>query len=237
MKNLTSFNSITSLSALTFVCTVLALTQPQPGQATTLLVDFQAGGGPVSTASNFWDNDNNVDLSAPVNYITTFDGVTTLGDFTLTQAGGGGVFNTINGAANDNLPILDGYWWTFGGVGSRTLTIDGLSAIPVGHNITVTFYGASDNDTAVTSFNPTYDGIDLGTQAAGGVPSSRTTAFSFTATGADQLSVPWGKTAGSGGAGFNGFSLATVVPEPSTFALLGLGGLALLAVRRASPRS
>jgi hypothetical protein len=236
MKKPTSVNAINSLSAFTVVCTFLALTQPQPAQATTLLVDFQAGGGLVSTAADFWANDNNVDLSASVNTVTSFSGATILGGFTLTQAGGGGVFNTINGAANDNLPILDGYWWTFGGMGSRTLTIDGLAAIPTGEIITLTFYGASDNDTAVASFNPIYGGIDLGTQAAGSVPSSRTTAFSFTSTGADQLSVPWGKTAGGGGAGFNGFSLTTVVPEPSAFALLGLGGLALLGFRRDSSR-
>ncbi len=237
MKNSTSCHSITRLCTFASIGALVALTQPQLARATTVLVDLQGVGGLISTSTNFWANDNNVDLSAPVNFITSPSAVTNLGPFTVTLTGGGGTFNTITGAANDDLPILDGYWWTFQGVGSRTLTMEGLASIPVGHNITVTFYGSSDNDTAVTSFKPSYGVFDLGTQAAGGVPSSRTTVFTFASTGADQLSVPWGKTAGSGGAGFNGFSLTTVVPEPSAFALLGLGGLAWLAVRRASPRS
>jgi len=212
-----------------------ALILPQAAGGATLLVDLKQDQGNqiASTSTNFFANDANVDLSASVNNIYTTGGHT-LGVFTVTLQAADGFFNTGNGAANDNLPILDGYWYTFQGLGTgRLLTIDGLSSIAVGDHITLTLYGASDNDTAVSSFHPTYGVTDLGTQAAGGVPSSRTTAFTFASTGADTLSILWGKSAGSGGAGFNGFSLTTTpVPEPSSAILLLLGAAIPVILRR-----
>ena len=196
--------------------------------ATTLLVDIQGTGGLASTVADFQANDPNVESGATVNTVTSL-GSTSISPFTVDLTGGGGLFNTINGAANDDLPIIDGYWWAFGAVGTRTMTVTGLSGIATGQTITVVLYGASDSDTAITTFSPTYDGTGLGDQNSP-LTGSRSVSYSFTATGADTLTVNWGKTGGTGGAGFGGFSLISV-PEPS-IALLGSLGLIGLARRR-----
>ena len=207
----------------------VSLAQLPNAEATTLLVDIQAGGGLTSTAADFKANDPNVDTGSSVNYLTALTS-TVFGAFTVNPTGGGGLFNTINGAANDDIPIIDGYWWTFGGVGSRNLTVSGLSSISSGQTITVVLYGASDSDTTVSSFLPTYDGSAL-EQKAAPLTGSRTVSYSFTSTGADTLSIAWGRTTGSGGAGLGGFSL-TAVPEPSTMSLAAIFALSASFRRR-----
>lgn len=205
--------------------------------AVTLLVDFRGNDNFNSSAvQDFAAVDANVDFSSTVNLLT--EGATVSGTgitATLTETAGNFSIGNVD-LSRDGVAILDGYLSSRNS--NASFTVSGFEEVAAGDQITLTVWAIGDTDGQESNVIMTYNGVDttLGpTDAAAAVVSASDTRsyvqFSFTkVAGQDELTVVSERTGGRYSA-INGFAL-TSVPEPSSAALLGLGGLALIMRRR-----
>ena len=143
------------------------------------------------------------------------------------------------------MPILDGYAVLRGGDGAR-ISVTGLDEIAAGAEVTLTVYALGDQANQVGDVGVTLEG-GVETLIAGGDTSATGTvsgddplgpvigADSFRQTtftkvdGVDSFEIRINRA--SLFSALNGFSL-TVVPEPASLGLVGLGALAICGRRR-----
>ncbi|MGJ8654985.1 MAG: PEP-CTERM sorting domain-containing protein [Akkermansiaceae bacterium] len=219
--------------------------RPTGQNATTVFADYQAADANLlgTDADNFRQlSGNNPD---PYNNLNT-----TLDGLTVTNTGTGdisGIGNAGNTAWNDLSPIYEGYAYVDTNNNPTVapeVTISGLAALGAGQTITLTMYGVGDNidqdSTFVSTFgaNPTQTGR---TEYNADAPTPRNDSTGFvgfvqhvyTSDGiTDEISFTWARNTDSNRyIALNGFSVS-VVPEPSSALLFGLGSLALLGRRR-----
>lgn len=163
---------------------------------------------------------------------------------TLSAADGGGTITltTINTSGNTDLN-MDGNslghgndkWganqnWTFSF--DQTISFDGLSfETPPGGQPMVLRSAAwkDDADASGTGWSFSSDGT-LGTFALSGDSDFTSAGVSDVAAGTSIGFGYFGST--TGGTELSSFTIGTIIPEPSSTALLGLGGLALILRRR-----
>lgn len=242
------------------VLTALSVGLATSASAGTLLVDFGGndnGGILASTAADFAGQDANVDLAANVNVfnadnnagdpapIVAVSGIDITANVQLLNGTSGFNANTGAGSGTNNVPILDGYAVLRGGDGAR-ISVTGLDEIAAGAEVTLTVYALGDQTNQVGDVGLTLAG-GAETLIAGGDTSATGTvsgddplgpvigADSFRQTtftkvdGVDSFEIRIDRD--SFFSAINGFSL-TVVPEPASLGLVGLGALAICGRRR-----
>ena len=137
--------------------------------------------------------------------------------FTVTTTGttGNGTAGSISW--NDQLPLLEGYFFTRNDDTPRNLSISGFVA-EQGQEITLTCYGVGDNVTQDARFTARYAGststadTNFGSNQATETDSVRFVQFIFTANGVDDfIEFDWVRTNGTFAA-FNAFSLSVADP-------------------------
>lgn len=194
------------------------------------------GAGLVGTDVVF----NAVGNNSGSNFEANFSGGVSIAGYTITGTGTNSGFNAGDTSHNDLNPITEGYAFNAQDI---VVTIDGLLANSnAGDTVVLAIWGIGDNLNQQSEFVVTYganvasegntqltfyNGGGARDDATGSVPFVN---FTFIADGVtDQISFevnPNGSTTV-----LNGFSLS-VVPEPSSLALLGLGGLLISRRRR-----
>lgn len=203
----------------------------------------------LSASDTFYNSTGGGNAS---NFGSNFGGGVVIGGFTVTTShidglpntGTNSGFNAGDTSHNDLNPITEGYAFAAAGT---IVTFDGLLVnSSVGDTITLSIWGIGDNISQEGQFTVTYGGnlaaegnvqstlyngatiTDRG-DATGSIPFVN---FTFVADGVtDDISFQIDNGPGTGNATLNGFSL-TVVPEPSSAALLGLGFMGLTLRRR-----
>jgi len=229
--------------------------------ASTLLVNFTDGGGDAdalgnnaAVAADFASVDSGVDAGAAVQLIngdaftdgtTVTSGVGITGDLTIGIGQNG--FSPNNGNLATGEPIIGGYLFANVGQGNPGVEVqlDNIVGINAGDVVTVTVYAVGDNAVQTNSVLFGINGAAVAAPAPADINGNAVTIgntasladssvqFSFTAASAiTELDL---QAVAEGGpfSNINGFSITTVaVPEPSSTALLGLGGLALVLRRR-----
>jgi hypothetical protein len=194
----------------------LALTATSANAATSLLaVDF---GSLTSVESGFVGQ-----------AVDNFTHTTTGGDINVAISGYQGLVTGSNNGGT-NADLFDDFYFKNGGTMTVILSGDGISA-DTDYDMTFwAYYSVEARDTTIAGSAGT-TGTSLG-PIAFVVPTSlsdNSASGTFTSDGTGTLTF-----AVSGSASrpaLNGFTI-TAVPEPSTTALLGLGGLALILRRR-----
>jgi len=143
-------------------------------------------------------------------------------------------FTARDSALYGTTPILDTYIAANGATAAIEFVVSGLGELQAGSDFTLTVYAAGDADNQGATTTATYNGLssdEVTTANDGGDPVAQ---YTFTkAAGVNEISVSSvGQTQFHA---VNGFSITgTVVPEPTTFALLAFAGTACAvgAVRR-----
>jgi hypothetical protein len=161
---------------------------------------------------------------------TSFTHTTTAGDITVGISGQQGLFTftTNTGTAHTNL--FQDFFFKNGGTITMTLTGPGISA---NTEYDMTFWALYAAEARNTTINATVGtGPSLGPIAYEINPTSLSqNAASGTFTSDSNGDLTFAVSGTNSRPALNGFTI-TAVPEPSTTALLGLGGLALILRRR-----
>jgi hypothetical protein len=154
---------------------------------------------------------------------------TTAGDITAVISGEQGFFVFAGGGTN--AALFDDFVFKNGGTITLELSGAGISA-NTDYDMTFwAYYGAQPRDTTIAGSAGT-TGTSLGPIAFDNPPTSLSdndASGTFTSNGSGVLTFAVSGT--NSRPALNGFTI-TAVPEPSTTALLGLGGLALILRRR-----
>jgi len=139
--------------------------------------------------------------------------------------------------------VIDGAWDQAAGGATITYDLD-LSGAALGYDLTsiVSYAGWSSGDLGrqgitvevhtVGSAPLDWTSLGMGTNAEGGSSSTKVTFGDLTVSGVDSIRFTSGGTYATVFREYDAIGTATVVPEPSSTALLGLGGLALIFRRR-----
>jgi|GEM_PF-5556994 len=244
MKTVTALTSAATLLGVTLTSTAWAVD-------TTLLLDFQgtvfsSGRVPAdATNADFSGNDSNIDGAASVVIINSLgDNIhdTTSTDLSsgsgisadVTFASSSGTlqgFTAAGGATYGGNALLGDYFFLGGGAGGTiTTTISSIEEIDLGDTITLTVYGAGDQDDQEVEIAVTQGATAIGTfiTEADGNPQPFAQ-FTFANNGSDITIV---STNQSNFGAINGLSLTSTVPEPASLALLGGGLMAVTSRRR-----
>lgn len=226
----------------TLFCTSLAAAGfVSSASAGTLLVDFgsaRTGADPVATAADFAVNDVAVDAGTSVNTIVDPSGGSVHAvagngiNATVTVNALNGAYSNAAGKPNDGVPILDGYLYKTNGTGGHdvVVTISGIEEIADGSQFVLTSYHAGDTTSNRSKVTQAHGSQSSGTTGSGLLETTDPPIWQGTFTkeaGVDTITINANRNAVGT---LNGFSI-TFVPEPSSLALLGLGGL-LVARRR-----
>ena len=246
-------------TTLTLAGLALAATSLHAASVQVDINSTNTGSGPNQTGWSPWLFNQNfsggLNVSSSFTYADATDGTLAATVATTTPAGGRsyGITNVDQSGGALSIPDVwdDLVFFNNNVNGSMTITLGDLSAGtyqftsysyangPVGNP------GFGDSGIADVSVNTGGGFVDTGlnvTMGANANPdlttadleTNSTVTFQFTvANDNDQVSILYNGLAANGGDtfGINGFEL-TAVPEPSTTALLGLGGLALFLRRR-----
>ena len=199
----------------------LALTATS-ANAALLAVDFGKSTSPVATT-----------------FQQATAGVTTLGDFTINSSGGNGDYDRgIPSGANQIDDLYRDFIFSQGT--SITIAISGVG-IAADTEYELTFYAYDSGEPRRTAVAGTAGTTGTKLEGFGGSTTAPTTLDQYALTGtftSDSTGNLTFLVDGSGPApgtagrsAINGFEISAV-PEPSTTALLGLGGLALILRRR-----
>ena len=189
---------------------------------TATVADFQVADAALDAGADLFNINGEDDFNA-----ARGAGALTSGGLTIETTGApqNDGFDTGLGLS----PIVEGNLYKTGG--NLGLTITGLSSVTSGQTVVLTAWGIGDSANQDTAFTGTYGADDQSGNTT--FSSSPYVQFTFTADGStDTLTlVAAPGTGGQNRSHFSGVSLS-VVPEPSSSALLGLGGLALILRRR-----
>ena len=217
--------------------------------------DFAGQDANVDLAANVnvFNADNNAGDPAP---IVAVSGIDTTANVQLLNGTSGFNADTGAGSGTNNVPILDGYAVLRDGDGAR-ISVTGLDEIAAGTEVTLTVYALGDQTnqvgevgltleggaeafiteagTLVTSVGDSTDTSTAGSVSGDdgvtpviGAGSFRQTTFTKV-DGVDSFEIRIERA--SLFSAINGFSL-TVVPEPASLGLVGLGALAICGRRR-----
>jgi len=245
---------------ITTLCSTAAITAAltASAHATAIAVfDFASNRGTATTQQFIDTGASLIDLADTVTLVdsATLGAATNATPFLL----GSGIslaVDTTSGAftygnsawnGNANMPLM-GDAWLFNGLGAtgkKTITLSGLStALTSGTSYRIYLYGSYGGNEYTKFGDLTYDGTNYGTKdsvSVSGTGAAITNAadmavefdFSTGGTVADTMTFTVGKATGATGnaAGIQGIAIVAV-PEPSSSALLALGGLTLILRRR-----
>lgn len=195
----------------------LALTASS-ANAALLAVDFTTGTTPLESGFVLQSGTNAVHS-------------TTAGNITVDVAGSQGLFNYTTNIGTAHPDLFQDFYFKNGGTMTLTLSGPGISADTAYDMTFWSLYAAEARNTTITATAGT-TGTTLGPIAYEINPTSlsqNAASGTFTSDSSGNLTLFVGGT--NNRPALNGFSM-DVVPEPSTTALLGLGGLALILRRR-----
>ena len=209
----------------------------------TLLVNYTTENGAVTTSAAFAPNDSAIDTSAAVSSVTGNAGdlsvVSGINVDATVQSSAGAIFTTSAGN-NLGVPLFDSYN-SARRTDNLTLTVAGLDEFVTGTDLTLVVYAIGDNNAQDGNVTLTYNGEATGPvfieadADANGQNLTGFTTFTFTkAEGVDSFTLDNAGNSFGEFRAYNGFSLTgtTVIPEPASLALIGLGSLAMLGRRK-----
>ncbi|MFC5050877.1 PEP-CTERM sorting domain-containing protein [Rubritalea spongiae] len=236
----------TNISSLSIVATAL-LGLSATSQASSILIDFGASAG-VTTG-----NYNNVNGNGTTGASSISDVEDTYSLIDSTGASAGQVVVSSNTTANWG-DAASGANYT----GTKPVTLSGIAATATDDGLYMNNAGAIDPIVSLSftglAASQTYDilfysargnnggvatniGVTTGTGTGASISNSFNNdsdvgIFSATTTASGELTLTYTVGGSSSSAGALNFMSITAVPEPSSTALLGLGGLALILRRR-----
>ena len=238
-----NFETMKKSNLIKFSC--LGLLSITPTFASSLLLDFvdNNANAAVAAVTDFAANDSIIsgDAGATVqtvdvgNFADTTFAVTGSNGFTATASEEGGSFSNAGDAPRVGVPILEAYY-AQNNNNDAVINFTEITGVTSGSLVTFTLYSIGNLDTQTSTGTVDYNGSTITLlNADGGTSTSATNTFlqgSFVyVDGVDSFS-----TAADGATPFtliNGFSITTSpVPEPSSFALIGLASCSLLLRRR-----
>lgn len=238
MKNMTGIhNRMPSrpLLAVALLSTASFFYAPGQASAATIQVDFNdAATAPGATWNTIATNTASFDLNDTTSTDSGINLAATGFNDTSTTVAQNGAYETVS--PNLDTPFnnaADDYFWMGSGI-IATVTLSGVAAgtynfelfssrnTTAGKFSDYTIKGDASDNANSTGFDAFADGFTNGEFMVWN---------SVTANGTEDIVISVTTASGTPRAYFNGFTM-TAVPEPSSTALLGLGGLALILRRR-----
>jgi hypothetical protein len=178
--------------------------------------------GPVGTTGETWNQAGTA--KSALNLLTSTGGATTI-DWGLSGAWSNGDWNNAN-----TLEMLESAFWVQDS-NTRTLTLSGLTAGKT-YDLYIASFDQNNWTNTPMSFSTTNTTDTVGAQVASntlGTPWTLNNNYvlfeGLVPNGSNEIAIDGVRVAGGLYGMWNGFQLVEVVPEPTSLALLGLGGL------------